>query len=450
MNRLACLLLLVLTPYTFALEIFESQPNRLYLYSEGGIWRVDSLGVNADQWPEIIDSKNFSSEAAAREFVEQSGAAPSQPRISDAGRELVNRSGVTLWTVTNQWDWNWEIKFGEWVKKELHVGWWKQYGIATDCADVVYTSRWIFARINGLPMANTMITGQIVSHRTVKKEWETLPTAHEWFNDQRFMAGLAYVLATTYTHGLWNDSYPIAITPAALIPGTYHLHLAGDSGHTLLVHGVGTKPDEIPVTVLFSNVPSEVREVWSALFLDETADANGAGFVHMRWPRWTNDVAGFVPASQMPHYSTEEFDSSFIRPPRYSFWREVYFRLNPGADFDKIAYRTLEQLLDGFRSRVQVVEKGYAVCSVKRCEEDSAEWSLWSTPSRDGRLAGAVSVFDELTMQVSDWSVFQNLFNSPVVTIEGQSMDLSEAMGVWRSDMYSSDPNDLPRARWGL
>lgn len=442
MSRLACFFLLLF----FASHAWAEH----YLYFEGGRWHVNVITKDSSGWPQLNQARTFDSEGEAHAFIIASGARVAPLKVAQPGRELRGRAGSELWSVTNQWDWDWEIKFGQWVSSELHTGWWKNYGLATDCADVVFTARWIFARINGLPMANSLASGQWFTHRSVKPEWETLPTAPEWHKDQKFLAALNYLESVTYTHTLWNDSYPIAINSRAFIPGTYHLHLTSESGHTLLVHSVGLQPDEVPVTVLYSNIPSEVRELWAAVFLETESDAGGNGFVHMRWPQWAGEVVSLVPAAQMPNYSLEQFAANFIRPPRTAFWQEVFYRLNPRANFEKIALKTLQQILDSFHTRVVVVEKGWAVCSVTPCLKGSKEWELWSTPSRDGRLMGNINVFDELMVQIGDYSKFTSLLAKKVVTVEGQTLNLSETIGIWQNGLYSSDPNDPPPVRWGI
>lgn len=454
MRRLACLFLICLAPFSYALETFQTPQSsgiKYYLYVEGGQWHVDAESLDADQFPQVETALNFPSERAARAYIKKIGAHPSSSRNAMAGRELRSRNGGELWTATNQWDWSWEVKFGEWVKRELHTGWWKQYGIATDCADVFYSVRWIFARINGLPMANTMRSGEFLTNRSVKAEWETLPTAPEWYNDQKFLAGLHYVFSHTYTQSLWKDSYPIEINSTALIPGTFHLHLDGmDSGHTLLVNSVGTKAEELPVEVLYSTIPSEIRELWSGVFLDEFADSRGVGFLHLRWPQWNNDVVSLVAPEQMPHYSVEEFDSNFVQSPRYAFWEEVFFRLNPNADFNRIAVKTLSQILAGFQARVKIVEDGYAACSAVHCAEGSHEYEMWSTPTRDGRLAGQTGIFDQLLGYATDYSQFKPLLDTVIVQIPNQfPLDLRQALEKWRYGEYSSDPNDSIGRRWG-
>jgi hypothetical protein len=441
MQRLACFFLFIFASHAWAEH---------YLYAEGGRWHVNVISMDAAGWPQLDEAHSFNTEAQARAFVHSAGEKAAPLNVAKPGPELRGRAGSELWSVTNQWDWEWEIKFGQWVSAELHTGWWKNYGLATDCADVVYTARWIFARMNGLPMANSLASGQWFSHRSVKPEWETLPTDPEWFKDQKFLAALNYLESVTYTHTLWNDSYPSAINARALIPGAYHLHLTNESGHTLLVHSVGLQPDDVPVTVLYSNIPSEVRELWAAVFLDQESDASGNGFVHMRWPQWAGEVVSLVPATQMPNYSLEQFAPNFIRPPRSAFWQEVFFRLNPRANFEKIATKTLQQILDSFHARVPVVVKGWAVCSVTPCVQGSPEWELWSTPSRDGRLMGNINVFDELAVQIGDMSKFMTLLNKKVVTVGGQTLNLHQTIEVWRNGGYSSDPNEPPEVRWGI
>lgn len=442
---MAWMLILAFSFSTFAVEILETTTGKswTFTFNEDHQWVSQKIQLDKDGWPisaQLVHSKERPRSAK--------GTALSQPPFQD--QVLKGRDGISLWPVTHQWSWDWELKYTDWIKSEINPQWWKNHGIATDCADVVYSARWIFARINGLPMANHLITGHIFYQDSVKPEWEALPTAPDWNQDQRFLAALNYLMNKTYTHTLWQDSYPIAIQIDSLLPGGYHLYLDNRSGHTQLIYKVGTHADEIPVLTLNSTVPQELRDLMEFVFFDNEVDENSRAFLRMRWPVYTSNGITLAQPQAMPKYSKEQFKPDFVQDGRDSFWREVFFRINPSADYDLIAQKTAQLIIDQFQARVPVVENGYRICSANRCQPGTSRYDAWSTPSRDHRIADTIQVFDSLSSLITSWTDIRRILRSPILNVSGLTYVGSDFVWRWRSGQYSSDPNDPPDARWGL
>jgi hypothetical protein len=412
-----------------------------FTYGEDDVWITDTVSIDSNGWPEIKKHEVSKSKPL---IVQEKQLVPG------AGTELRGLAGSTLWTVTEQWNWDWELRYTEWVKTTIDKTFWTKYGIATDCADVAISARWIFARIHGLPAANHLITGHWFTYRSVKPEWENLPTAPEWYNDQKFMAALDYLLSQAFTHTLLEDSYPVAIGAQSILPGGYHLHLFDDTGHTQFIYQVGTAPDQIPIVTLNSTTPREVRDLFEYVFFDRESHAPDWGFMRMRWPVWVDDVVSLVAPQDMPFYSEEQFDRRFIRGPRTEFWEEVFYRLNPQADLDVLLERSLVQVRDLFLARIPVVEKGWEICSQTPCFEGSLEWEAWSTPSRDQRIANSIGVFAALLDQVGGSIQIYSMLHSTVLTLDRNDYDLTDLIEVWDEKAYSSNPNDEIGVRWGV
>jgi len=450
MARILLCLFLFFPPFLNALEIFESAQEQAwtFLYNEDHRWFADTLTLDQEDWPVLQQSKSAPAKASLQRQFRPGLVRLNQPPFE--GQELKNKNGLTLWTVTNEWDWNWEIKYADWVKREIDPHWWKANNISTDCADVVYSARWIFARIHGLPMANHLISGHIFSHKSVRSGWERLPTAPEWQNDQRFLAALEYLLTKAYTHTLWKDSYPVAITKSAMLPGGYHLRIDQTTGHTQFIWKVGTIPEELPLLTLNSTVPRELRDMMEFVFFEYTSDAAGSGFVRMRWPVFESNGIRFVAPELMPYYSVEQFGSRFIQGGRNFFWEEVYFRLNPRANFDKIALKSAQQIVEQFKARVPVVEQGYRFCSATPCIAGTPEYDTWSTPSRDRRITQAIEVFDALSPMISVWTPITAALRTQILTMDWRTYNAGDFASKWRAREFTSNPNDPPRVRWGL
>lgn len=417
----------------------QAKANTL-IYFEDGKWFEQTISFDKNGWPK----------------TERVRISDHQPRATPVGiftlasSELRSESGTTLWNVTNQWDWSWELKFTEWVKAEIDPSWWRVHGLATDCADAIIAARWVFARNNALPMANRLGSGNWFTQRSVKAEWETLPTAPEWFNDQRFLAALNYLMNFTFTHTLWKDSYPVAVNTASILPGGYYLSLHGNTGHTQFVYQIGQGASDVPLTTLNSTVPREKRDLMEFLFLEAATSEDSSGFVRMRWPVWNADVVDLAPAAQMPHYSLEQYASDFVKYPHNNFWQEVFFKLDPSADYNRILLKIAKQLKDMFTARISIVEQGYKVCHAAPCAKGSADFEAWSTPSRDERIFETISIFDQISSMTMPGSDVRAILHQTVLTLNGYDYSVRDLMGSWRMQVYSSDPNDPPSVRWGL
>lgn len=455
MRAFLVLLIFSLTPSIQALEVYSAPAGHplaqwTLLYNEDQKWVIERVELDAAGWPVLKSRHHFKdlNRARAKMGPRVHGMVKSDSLPEDSNH-LTGLKNDSLWPVTQEWSWEWELKFSQWVTTELDRNWWVRHNLATDCADVAYSARWIFARNNGLPMANRLGNGQWFTNRSVKPEWKRLPTAPEWHNDKRFLAALNYMLDFVFTHSLWNDSYPIAINSTSLIPGTHHLGLTDTSGHTQLIYKVGLQPDQIPVLTLNSTIPREVRELSEWLFFGHVEEGK-AGLLRMRWPKWNGATPALTESARMPHYSEEQFDPLFIQAPRSQFWEEVFYRINPNVDFDQVGLRALRQVLDLVVARVPIVEEGYQACAGNQCPEGGAAYELHSTPTRDGRISAAIDVFAMLQPYIRRPELVLPIFESEILTQEGYTFTLGQIISGWRRRFYSSNPNVEPILRWGL
>lgn len=456
MMRVLILLFIFSVQTVSALEVYSNPHMKsgrawTFFYPENDKWQVERVTLDKDGWPQMQARKTFDTRNEARLFLPQLTRGLSKMNaLPEDGRELRGSKNDTLWEVTNEWSWEWEVKYAEWVTATLDKYWWQQHGIATDCADVAYSARWIFARINGLPMANRLGNGQWFTYRSVKPEWKKLPTAADWDKDKRFLAALNYMLDFVFTHSLWNDSYPIAINADSLRPGAHHLHLSDTTGHTQFIYRVGLQPDEIPILTLNSTIPRAARELMEFLYFESAAARDEVAFLRMRWPVWVNGQPSLIPKTQMPFHSEEQWDPAFVQQPRTQFWEEVFHRLNPNLDFDLVAMKSLRQLKEMFENRIQVVDDGYKVCARTPCKPGTANYENWSTPHRDERIAGNINTHNMITNYVRNPDQLKPLLETPILNQEGFIFTLEQLMMAFQMNMYSSDPNDDPVIRWGI
>lgn len=399
--------------------------------------------------------RKFPNREEAQNFVDQTfsksvWARDTTARIST--RVTTEVAGASLWTVTNQWDWSWEKKYAEWITENLTTDFFYRNGIETDCADVAYSTRWIFARIHGLPAANHLSGSNIVfSQDSMKRGWMNLNTNSKWNQDERFLTALRYLTENVYTHTLHDDSYPTKIRPGILMAGAYQLKIDEYSGHTLLISKVGGESEsDAGITLLYSTVPRQLRSLMETYLWDsEQPDPNHMGLVRMRWPLKTSTGWKLVSKVDMPYYSMEQFEPSFMEG--FDNWSEaVMSRVSPRVRITDRLKSGLNDLRTRLELRAQIVEEGYNVCQREDCSPESANYENYSTPSRDHQILMLILLLERYAADDSDagviWSeaLEQNILNS-----HGIVMTLKEVESLWMNSQYSSDPRVSINERWG-
>lgn len=440
-----------------AREIIYTNPQSEYFFiehQEGQITVVEQYYIQKGHFQRLLKSYKFISRAEAEIFKSNLSLKLSTHIQVDQKLQTEDSSAV-IWEAQYSWSTDWEKKYSEWIEKEVNPSFFKKYGIATDCADVAISLRWIFARINKLPMASTLAGSmQIFTHESLLSGWAKLPTAEKWFEDKRFLTALNYVLDNTYTHSLIIDSYPIAINAEVLTPGTHHLTLHEyDSGHTTFVIDVGV--DAGGVVMMASTTPREVRELWTELYAqyDIFTNKSEGGFLKIRWPIKYSGNWQLVKDSDMPGFSLEQYDPHFSEG--YDMYSEaVEHRLGITQTPEQKFENGLKALQMRLEDRVWLVKNGFEVCQIENCDPGSANYEAWSTPQRDSRIVQLIERLDTLanaseTNKMS-WEGFQ--FNTRLIFDVDNNIDASmyDIIIAFAWGKYSSDPRDKVNRRWGL
>jgi hypothetical protein len=442
----------------------RSSPTFYVLYAEDDKYHVDKIIVPENKMQQVVEKHLYSLKTRALEFIknQKNISAVSEQVLSQqvlSFSKIQSESSQAIWVAKNEWTWEWEQKYSAWIKENFDRNFFVRHQIKTDCADVAISLRWIFSRINSLPAAQTlMLTNRIFSNESMKVEWEALPTNDQWDKDERFLTALDYLLESTFTHSLYNDSYPIQISPESLLLGTHFLILRGESGHTLLVSEI--VPEE-KIYTLCSTTPAAVRRLARASFTErqpqyfEEAQRGGGGFLKMRWPQKTPEGFQLLPRTEMPYYSLEQYADDFIKNESHDFSEEVHHRLGLNLSPEDRYHEYVKKLYEGLEQRVSVVNEGATFCAVNDCSEGSPNYEAYSTPSRDGHILDFIESIHKVLHQYGwilqnikkDWDAQQS---TAIVTIEEKTLTLEEIIQIWSNKSYSSNPNDPIKTRWGI
>lgn len=365
--------------------------------------------------------------------------------------------GQVLWKVTQNWSWDWELKYAQWVKANVDANFFQKYRIKTDCADVAIGLRWIFARINGLPVANTMAgSGVLFTQDSMKKSWVGLRRSVNWFDDQLFLAALDYVMDTTYTKTLIKDSYPIQINPQVFLPGVHHLEFHSQGGHTMLVTSVdpGGSFSEPRLVLVQSTVPRDFRVLGVTTYnRPDQPDENDGGFMRIRWAEKSGRAWTLKAAASHPGYSNEQHQAAFMAGYN-GFSSAVKARLSNRFDQFKEFEASLQDLRESLKKRVRSVEQGYLTCQQIDCGPRTAAYNEWSSPIGDSRLKKkVVGVVEAYQKNQGDrryqraWADFLRLRE---IFVGNQVVPMQTILENVYHDKITSDPRDPVLKRWGF
>jgi len=373
----------------------------------------------------------------------------------------LTENDLVLWKATQEWSLEWENQYALWVNQTLTTHFMSDNNIATDCADVAYSMRWIFSYIHKLPMASRLGgTRQLFTNESMKSEWVKLPTDSDWRKNKRFLAALKYILSNTYTHTLMKDSYPIAIDAEHFTPGTHHLQLAGKSGHTMLVQKVSTSPEELPITLLFSSTPKVVRDLYTTIYQNALQPKlYESGFYKIRWAQKINNSWSLEVANKIPGYSEEQFhlipdDGAGVEP----YFLFVYKKINPNFNIENVIKFGIQELVSRLQDRIKIVEEGFEYCQNHDCSPGSSGDEDWSTPSRDRRLTEVQNTMNLATDLIASqedlvkkWKAkIKSISDETPVSIQGKNYSLRQLLNAVLYQLIQSDPRLSIEERWGL
>lgn len=428
-----------------------------WLFDESNKWVLNTVEFKKDQLADITNVQYFDSEKAALHEIQKiTGAVKSAPletlrNLPSVSTEVRNQS---LWKVENEWSWEWEKKYAEWITENKALDFFLKHNIATDCADSVMAYRWIFARIHKLPVAQqTTVSKELITQDTMKKAWLSVPTHEDWEKDQRFFKALDYVQLVTYTKTLYKDGYALDLIRDAFIPG---FHYVGN-GHSMVSIGI---IDNKHMMFNSSTMPREVRELFPMdYFTDELYTEATGGLMRMKWPYKKEGKWVLTDKKKMPYYGTGQYSKDLLNNEFESAKIGIYLKL--GMEFTKFdLFKTsIESGFMQLYNRVETVLDGIEVCRKQDCSPGTSHYEDYSTFSRDKRIWKYLSNAWKLLEENSADPQFTNLWNEYSelgINISGWEYDddmyilsYKQLMEIWKNKKYTSDPRDSLQKRWG-
>ena len=360
-----------------------------------------------------------------------------------------NQASAAVWNATETWDETYEAKYAAWVESELDESFFLRgdwAGIKTDCADVIYGSRIIFAYLNSLPFK----LGANDTRFTEKT------AAFDQIIDpiQRVRAFLDFVNDKTWTGSLATHTYSIAVDRKSIQPGVIWMK----PGHVEIVRHLR---DNGVVELRGSWLPGAIRKMITITSLGYVPRKSTLGFRRWIWPQNFG-----LALAQQPGFDDSQFRAlgdvqsepldaelsaldQYYEVAKFEGWIQ-----NALAKTKETKKSRTDRLAKDFcalvESRSEVVRTGFEFSSkVQRCL-NKTEYHAYSTPSRDSNLRRVVF---GLGLQVgNDLNAVTKALGAcaPIPITETQSVSADDFMRKLLTLKFSSNPHESPEARFGL
>lgn len=352
-----------------------------------------------------------------------------------------------VWHAVNEWTMEEELRFGAWVSEYVDENFFINHKIPVDCADVSYGLRWIYARIRRLPAGATGKYGEFIGHWS--KDWDHLPSYSRWDKDPRFRAALRTVLGVTTTESIPNDTYPIAVTPSLVTPGTVFLTT---EAHTGVVGRLVLDGSTIhPLQTWEASLPVKRQKLKMRDFLMHSPNAaNQSGLVKFRWLEKSDGQWRFLDRQAQPAYSEEQYGPDFFSETQV-YVDAVARRIDPREhDPKEKVERIMDYIVKMLDERVPIVLSGYGYCSEKPCPEGSDMWEAYSTPLRDRKIR-LLFWYLENVLKENHLDPKPLLARMETIQFDIGNKKVIDLLHIYRNrEWLSYDPDDPIEMRWGL
>lgn len=424
---------------------------------------------------------------------------------------------AVVWQDTNQWDEVWENKYSEFVAQKITTDMFTNinspyYGLPSDCADLTYYARAIFAMENSLPFVlNTKWSDskQNISNRTSRFDKisdEVAKVSYRADNGQmkevtlprtlkngKFRSFLRLMGEEVGTWSLPDDTYPIKIDQNNLRGGVVYLRqgynrmgtleaiqtfLTGTPpnpnappGHALLVQNV--RPSGA-IEFIQSTLPKKVREL-THMYVIELLPTNAKlGFRRFIQPQHV----GIVARDSFPGYSMEQFtefgreiyDSNRCTSDNYSpecfgggggqqtrgtrrnisqFRKDVMSPLaTRGESSDEINERVVNTLCGTIRQRADVI----VTAEPRRLKFGNTcmDAESYDSYSTPSRDEQIRQFIKQLDLSNSRTADLLVQCGSVKIDLSEKTYSIESLVKNFKRGNYSSNPNESIAARWGF
>lgn len=424
-----------------------------YLYTtekSENTYKLSQFEIKKDQLQDFKKAWYFKTDRELQLFLKALG-------VMSLKTPVQKRQGVSeqeskqIWPVKNNWSLEYEKKYATWVRNEIDVNFFLRHKIVADCADVAYSLRWIFARMNYLPIAVTLVGSNVsFTNFHFKDEWLSLEHAPDktWSEDPVFMASLNYVLRNTSTESVPADTAFVMPSKEFINEGV--INFLGH--HTQVLKSINLTPPEGGEASYFTLIESTPTRVPMKLY--QQAFYSVSELKQFHWAKVENakiiQTKNPITESEKPELDTEKLFNMF------------------GLSVKEIIQSGAKSLLDLIEKRNDIIKRGFERCQKEDCSENTVNFEEYSTFSSDKRIFKAIHKIAKMANDVVDKDLLRDSlgliqgldlskcnYENDEVSIPdciqvrtNRKISLGELSKIFKNKIYSSDPRHSKDDRW--
>lgn len=290
--------------------------------------------------------------------------------------------------------------------------------ITADCADLPYVLRAYFSWMNNLPFSYPLdvepaknsdgsVTkdvrysrnGNVVTSKRIVKSGMNFNTVLTEVTNNVSTASFRTNASNNATNALFRDTYPVAISRTAIVPGTM---LYDANGHVAVVYEVATNGK---IFLMDAHPDNSLTTITYGEKFARTQVEIGGGFSNWRPFSFDNGTLTVTPNGDLPEYSVIQYQSSsayVFNNKKVSFHEYVRNKLTGGA----LVYRPVQEvseligeICNDMKEREVAVNLSLAA-NIQNKDQPTwlpdniygtdGEWESFSSPSRDARLKASI------------------------------------------------------------
>lgn len=362
---------------------------------------------------------------------------------------LAATTQAAVWSNKNQWNDQWESRFGAWVSKSFSGDIFlkgKYAGLKHDCADAVYFARLIFAYENALPfvMQDPSSPGRLISNDTTAFDHQP--------QGQRLRSFMNFIGNQASSNTMMQDTYPVRLDRQWFRPGVvaalprHYKSGAEQPGHDQIV----TRVDNTGVVhYLKSTVPAKVQRLEYTTLSSFIPSSGGGSFRYWKQPQHYGKSD-----SSLPGYGTDQYRLRNDNEGIYNDELQNKLAVAEEGKNQKLG-RLSKEICAQIKQRVPSVAEALQFKNKigSRCM-NYEEFDAYSTPSRDSKIKKALhylvyTATGSETGRIDQAAKHLNQACGSIQYLPGKQITAAKFAERLLAGMVSSDPNQPAGARWG-
>ena len=347
---------------------------------------------------------------------------------------IINNTKAAVWKNKNEWNFTFQKKYEKSIKKIkkniLIDKSSKYYGLNSDCADLAYLIRAIFAKENNLPF-------KIFNNNKVKLSNLTKKFDHIKNKNERFKAFMKRIFHIKGTKSLKEDD-TYALDILKIRPGDiYHYEIIKNNNkirHSMIIRDIHKNGK---ISFLYST--QAIAKNNQLFFKNEIKKAKNIIIKnHQTVYYLPNELSGGFRRFKIKGSEKDSNEQISIAKKGIKFFQK-YLHKSLGKTENNDFKENPKNICNDMKERLKIVNEARNYIDIKKECLNYAEYDAYSTPVRD----------QELQMKITNLT--KNIPNDFCkLKIDNTEVSLKKIIDNFKKNKISSDPYQPIKSRWGL